>query len=178
MSLKGKVLENKITKGNERLMYRLYHSKKDLNSFIKYYTEQLNDNNLNEWIYFQNEIYSSPNYLSKLFSYIHETENHTVHLKFNEYREYLIGTLNFEVQRIFTLDIHDIAAFKKYFKNTIYRYVYETLVLLKKESLIEKKNSSFMDVKDLFPFLRNARSGSNTVPPIRKRAALKVKGPT
>jgi len=155
MSLKGKVLENKITKGNERLMYRLYHSKKDLNSFIKYYTEQLNDNNLNEWIYFQNEIYSSPNYLSKLFSYIHETENHTVHLKFNEYREYLIGTLNFEVQRIFTLDIHDIAAFKKYFKNTIYRYVYETLVLLKKESLIEKKNSSFMDVKDLFPFLRN-----------------------
>ena len=155
MSLEGRVIENKITKGNERLMYRLYHSRKDLNSFIKYYTEQLNDDTVGEWIYFQNEIYSSPDYLNQLFSYIHETENHTAHLKFNDYREYLIRTLNFEIQRVSTLDINDIAQFKKYFKNTIYRYVYETLILLKKEILTKKKNSSFIDVKDLLPLLKN-----------------------
>lgn len=155
ISLKGKVIENKITKGNEKLMYRLYHSKKDLNSFIKYYTEQLNDDALGEWIYFQTEIYSSPDYLSRLFSYIHETENHTVHLKLNEYREYLLRTLNLEVQKISTLDIRDISEFKKYFKNTIYQYVYETLILLKKECIIQEKNSSFIDVKDLLPLLKS-----------------------
>jgi len=148
-------IRNRITRGNEKLMYRLYHSRKDLNAFTKYYTEQLNSSAFNEWIYFQNEIYSSPNYSSKLFSYIHETENHTVHLKFNEDREYLLDTLKFEARKIPTLDISDIAQFKKYFKNTIYRYIYEVLILLKKECLIKDKNSSFIDVKDLLPLLKN-----------------------
>lgn len=153
-----KTIRNKITKGNERLMYRLYNSNKNINSFFKYYTEKLSDDDLNEWIYFQNYIYSSPDYLDKLFSYINEVENNTVSLKFNAYRQNLISAISSEISNIDNLYVNDIALFKKYFKNKIYKYIYEVLIILKKEQIIRNKNSSFQDARDLLSLLKNSNS--------------------
>jgi len=122
-------IQDKITKGNERLMFNLYNSYKDINSFAKYYTERINSSNIDEWIYFQTGIYSSPNYLDALFSYISLLETKTANLNFNDYKTSLIKAISETLKQVEDFDTNDMAKFKNLFKNDIFKHIYETLII-------------------------------------------------
>ncbi len=148
-------IQNKITKGNEKLMFKLYNSHKDINSFTKYYTERINSSNIDEWVYFQTKIYSSPNYLDALFSYICLLETRTAHLKYNDYKISLIKDISEALKQAKDFNTNDMAKFKSFFKNSIYKYTYETLIVLKKERIIFDKKCSFEIVEELLKLLKN-----------------------
>lgn len=150
----GKI-QDKITKGNEKLMFKLYNSYKDINSFTKYYTERINSDYIDEWIYFQTEIYSAPNYLDNLFSYICLLEINTVHIKFNNYKSSLINGISETLNQVESFKTNDMAEFKRFFKNVIYKYIYETLIILKKEQIIIDKKCSFKTIEELLDLLKN-----------------------
>lgn len=154
---KDKTIEETITKGNESMMYRLFNTKKDLNSFIKYYTEYLNNNDINEWIYFAKSLLNSNNYLTPLFDYIKLHEEKTFHFKINTYKDNLITNIKKELETLSTLDINDISIVKKYYKNHIFKYIYETLTLLSKD----KKIISFIDVEEKLNLLEDNKLISN-----------------
>lgn len=125
-------LIEKITHGNENLMYRLFNTKKDLNSFIKYYTEYLNNSEINEWIYFQVPLFDGCKYLTYLFDYIRLHENKTSLFKVELYKNQLIGDIISEIKSLKTIKRDDIQTIKKYYKNHIFKRIYETLILLSK----------------------------------------------
>ncbi len=147
-------IQDKITKGNERLMFNLYNSYKDINSFAKYYTERINSSNIDEWIYFQTGIYSSPNYLDALFSYISLLETKTANLNFNDYKTSLIKAISETLKQVEDFDTNDMAKFKNLFKNDIFKHIYETLIILKKEKIISGKEFSFELIEDLLNLLK------------------------
>jgi hypothetical protein len=132
LKFKRKTICCEITHGNEDLMYKLFNTKKDLNSFIKYYTERLNGDNIDEWIYYQKEIYNGNGYLDYLFSYIKLFEEKTITYRFLNYKKLLIKNINSELNIINKLNINDIAVMKKYYKNHIFKYIYESLILYSK----------------------------------------------
>jgi len=147
----NKVISKKITKGNEKLMYNLYNSHKDINAFFKYYTGYLNNDDIAEWVYFQKEIYSSPNYLNKLFSYIKLTEKHIGCNKLFIQKENLKSKIK-ECLKVLEQDSFlEMRHFKQFFKNDIYRLIYETLILLRKN----KGLYGFKDVDDLLILLKD-----------------------
>ena len=155
----GKI-QDKITKGNEKLMLKLYNSYKDINSFTKYYTERINSYNIDEWLYFQTRIYSSPNYLDSLFSYICLLESSTAHLKFNVYKTSLMKEISDTLKQLDAFNTNDMAEFKRFFKNVIYKYIYETLIILKKERIIDGEKYLFKSVEELLSLLE---SGSRDI---------------
>ncbi len=148
-------IQDRITKGNEQLMFKLYHSYKDINSFAKYYTERINSKEIDEWIYFQTMVYSSPDYLDCLFSYICELESKTAHLHFNEYKFSLQSKILSALRTAEKMETSDMAEFKKIFKNDMYKYLYETLIILKKERIINGKVCTFESVEELVRLLNS-----------------------
>ncbi len=133
LKFKDKTIEEHITKGNESLMYRLFNTKKDLNSFIKYYTESLNDSNINEWIYFQKPLFTGGSYLNNLFDYLKLHEKYTSTFKLSAYKTKLSNDIKEELSILKSLKLDDISTIKKYYKNHIFKYLYETITLLSKE---------------------------------------------
>lgn len=144
-------LIEEITTGNESLMYRLFNAKKDLNSFIKYYTEYLNDSNINEWIYFQIPLFEGNKYLNYLFDYIKLHENKTRLFKIKEYKNNLIDDINKEINEIKIINKDNIQTIKKYYKNHIFKHIYETLILLRKI----KKEDIFVPVIDIIDLIED-----------------------
>lgn len=151
IKFQDKKIKSTITSGNENLMYKLYNSKKDLNSFIKYYTGYLNDDSISEWLYFQKELYSTPNYLDTLFSYIKKTEHELGQSHLDSQKNYLINTIQNNLDRLDHLEWEDMSNFKRFFKNEVYRLVYETLILLKKV----KKDSGLSTIPALLPLFKS-----------------------
>ena len=150
LTFRDRKVTNRITSGNESLMYKLFNSHKDLNSFAKYYTGYLNDDSISEWLYFQKEIYSSSNYLDALFSYVELTESKIGSNNLECQRKNLLKAIQDSFNQLNKMEFHDMAKFKKLFKNDIYRIVYETLTLLKKS----KKIFKLCSVPDLLPLLK------------------------
>lgn len=154
INFKDQSFTTKITTGNEPLMYKLFNTKKDISSFIKYYTEKLNDNEICEWIYFQKEIFSSPDYLNKLFSYIELHEKGTCHFKLLTYQQNILSALDQEISIIKEKSFNDIADIKKYYKNHAFKFIYETLTLLSKE----KNIPSFKEVSEKLELISNKQT--------------------
>lgn len=144
-------LIEEITPGNENLMYRLFNTKKDLNSFIKYYTEYLNDSEINEWIYFQVSLFDECKYLSYLFEYIKLHENKTSLFKVEVYKKRLIDDIMTEIKELKVIQRDDIRTIKKYYKNHIFKHINETLILLSKIN----KYDDFMPVIDRINLINN-----------------------
>lgn len=154
LTFQDRVIEEEITSGNENLMYKLFNTKKDLNSFIKYYTERLNNEEINEWIYFQKPLLDNNGYLSNLLDYIKLHEKNTCKYKLNTYCNHLKTNIIEELNILKNLDINDISIIKKYYKNHIFKYIYETLILLSKENNIY----DFIPVDERLQLLNSTKS--------------------
>jgi len=146
----------KISEGNEKLMFKLYNGKKDLESFIKYYISRLNGENIDEWIYFQKPIFENNNYLSNLLNYIKVHEDATCKRELKNYIDNLMVSITHSKEVINTSSINDIRDLKRFFKNDLYKYIYETLILLRKS-----KSSSF-DYLSIHELLEQFCSRENT----------------
>ena len=131
-----------ITSGNERIMYNLFNTKKDINSFFKYYTHAINSTNTNEWIYFQKGL--TDKYTKLLFDYIIESSKYVskyrnIHKANNTKKDILR-----ELETLSSLKVTDISLLKKHYKNYAFKYIYECLVLLNQN----KDNFDIMSLKD------------------------------
>lgn len=157
LKFKDKTIEEHITKGNESLMYRLFNTKKDLNSFIKYYTESLNDSHINEWIYFQKPLFTSGCYLNYLFDYLQLHEKYTSTFKLSSYKTKLSNDIKEELSIIKSLKLDDISTVKKYYKNHLFKYLYETVTLLSKEKGIYE----FIDFEEKLHLITNPKIVDN-----------------
>lgn len=140
-----------ITLGNESLMYRLFSTRKDLNSFIKYYTIYLNDSNINEWIYFQTPLYDGNNYLSHLLNYISLHEKETCQFKIATYVNNIETSIKEEITKLKSIKLDDIQTIKKYYKNHVFKYIYETLILLSKSN----NKYEFISIQERIDLINN-----------------------
>lgn len=124
------VLEYDITKGNRRLMDKLYKASNSREDFIKYYIERINNDLIDEWIYFQEPI--SGGLASDVLDYIKMLENGIRTNNIDKYLDELreeISKLNTDIQ---DSKIDDISMLKRLFKNHAYKVIYDYLILMGK----------------------------------------------
>lgn len=142
LNFDDKIIIENITCGNEKIMYNLFNTKKDINSFFKYYTQTINSSSTNEWIYFQKGL--TDKYTKLLFDYIIESVKYVSKYrnfhKANNTQKDIIR----ELEVLSNLKVDDIAVFKKYYKNHAFKYIFECLVLLNQD----KNNYDIMSVKE------------------------------
>lgn len=138
----NKKITEKITNGNEAMMYNLFNTKKDINSFYHYYTEMLNNKNINEWIFFQKPL--TEKYTLNLLDYIRESSKKSFIYNRKDKIVNTIKDIKNELEILSKLKIDDISIFKKYYKNHVFKYIYETLVELNQYN----NNFNFISVQE------------------------------
>src|SRR5574344_488062 len=138
----NKKITEKITNGNEAMMYNLFNTKKDINSFYHYYTEILNNKNINEWIFFQKPL--TEKYTLNLLDYIRESSKKSFIYNRKDKIVNTIKDIKNELEILSKLKIDDISIFKKYYKNHAFKYIYETLVELNQYN----NNFNFISVQE------------------------------
>lgn len=131
---KDNVLTEDITKGNESMMYKLYNTKKDRESYIKYFTKYINDSSLMEWIYFQKKLNDKDGYLETLFNYIKKLEEESKHKNWEKYLNYLINEIAEEKKNIANLNLDDISSLKRILKNHGFKVINDYLTILTKNA--------------------------------------------
>lgn len=127
-----KTIYDEITKGNESLMYRLYNTKKDRGSFIKYFIKHINDFDIAEWIYYQKIAYDKNDYLTTLFDYIKKLEESSKSKTLENYITYLANEIDKEKKEIAKLDMRDMANLKRVLKNHGFKVISDFLTILTK----------------------------------------------
>ncbi len=139
----GKIDHN-ITKGNIRLMDKLYRASNSRESFIKYYIERMNGKEIDEWIYFEEDITGCLS--SDVLDYIRALENG---MRSNNLEGYL-RDFEEEIKRlkddISSSNINDVSVLKRLFKNHAFKVIYEYLILKGK---VAKKDFYYQTVGDL-----------------------------
>lgn len=121
-----------ITEGNESLMYKLYNTKKDRESFLKYFVKHINEPELMEWIYYQKVVYDKDYYLGTLMDYIQKLEQLSKSKNLEKYITYLVNEINQEKKNIANLEMSDISSIKKIYKNHGFKVINDFLTILTK----------------------------------------------
>lgn len=121
-----------ITEGNESLMYKLYNTKKDRESFIKYFVKHINNPELMEWVYYQKVIYDKDDYLGTMMDYIQKLEQLSKSKNLEKYITYLVNEIAQEKQKVENFDFTDIALLKDVFKNHGFKVINDFLTILTK----------------------------------------------
>lgn len=126
-------------------MYKLYNTKKDRESFIKYFIKYINAPELMEWIYYQKIIYDKDDYLKVLFDYIKKLEEESKSFTLEKNITYLVNEIAKEKQEINNLNFDDIASLKRVFKNHGFKVLNDFLTILTKSDSSPYKFESFTD---------------------------------
>lgn len=138
------ILEHDITKGNRCLMDKLYKASNSREDFIKYYIERINNDLIDEWIYFQEPI--NGGLALDVLDYIKMLENGIRTNNLDKYLKELkeeITKLNFDIDNS---DITDMSTLKRLFKNHAFKIIYDYLILKGK---IEGKSFDYCKVCEL-----------------------------
>lgn len=121
---------DEITEGNESLMYKLYNTKKDRESFIKYFVKHINSPEVMEWIYYQKVVYDKDNYLGVLMDYIRKLEQLSKGKNLEKHITYLVNEIDQEKKQIEALDMNDMSSIKKILKNHGFKVINDFLAIL------------------------------------------------
>ncbi len=139
-----------ITSGNEKMMLNYCFGKRDIKSYIKYMSSYINENEINEWLYYQKIIFGNE-YVSIIFKELIKKENAII--KLPSYKKTFNNLLNqtsleFKNQLIEfeEKDFTDMKYFKKYFKNITYNKIFTVIALIKKVNLFKNENLEYDDI--------------------------------
>lgn len=147
------LISEEITPGNEALMYKLFNTSKDRESYIKYFTKYLNMPEKMEWVYYQKVVYDKDNYLATLMDYIKELEDQTKYRNLEEHITSLVNEIAVSKEEVNSLEFDDIASLKRVLKNHGFKIINEFLAILAVDSNKPFKFESFKEklarIKDI-----------------------------
>lgn len=145
-----------ITFGNEKMMLNYCFGKRDIKSYIKYMSSYIEEDKINEWLYYQ-KIIIGTKYVSVIFDELIKKEKAI--FKLPNYKNVFNGMLE-QIKLEFTtqlnefdqIDFNDMKYFKKYFKNITYNKIFTVYALLKKIKLF---NNETLEYNDIYNFSKN-----------------------
>lgn len=149
-----KKIKYPITSGNEKLMLNYCYGKRDINSYIKYISSYIEEDTINEWVYYQKIIFGEK-YVSKIFDELIKKEKAIINLPnynhtFNKMLDKLKIDFTNELREFEKMDFNDMKIFKKYFKNITYNKIFTVITLSKKVSLINNNTFNYSDIYYLY----------------------------
>ena len=157
-----KTISYDITSGNEKMMIDYCFGRRDIKAYIKYMSSYIEEDKINEWLYYQKIIIGN-DYISIIFDKLIKKEKAIIKLPnyrktFNKMINEISLEFRNQLNEFNENDFTDMKQFKKHFKNMTYNKIFTVFALLKKIKLF---SDGAFEYNDIYNFSNNNLTNKN-----------------